>query len=769
MRPGVAVHTAAAAYEIKDGHQALEVFAPCHPINHRGATLTGPALTMRFSSPQPNIIRVQVHHFKGTGSNEPAFNIAACDCPVSVEHTDEESSFRTGDLRVRVRKGQSWSVEYSGREGRLTRSGRKGLAYVHDGGEPHIRELLDLDVGELIYGLGERFTSFVKNGQSVESWNRDGGTSTEQAYKNVPFYISNKGYGVFVNHPECVSFEVGSEHVSKVQFSVPGERLDYFIIYGPTMKEVLSNYTLLTGRPALPPAWSFGLWLSTSFITDYDESTVMHFVNGMADRDIPVRVFHFDCFWMRGFEWCNFEWDGDVFPDPENMLRRMKEQGLKVCVWLNPYIAQKSKLFDECMESGHLLKRSNGDVWQWDLWQPGMGVIDFTNPRACAWYAKHLDRLVDMGVDAFKTDFGERIPIDVTYYDGSDPYKMHNYYSYLYNKVVFETLQKKCGQNEAVVFARSATAGGQKFPVHWGGDCSATYASMAESLRGGLSLGMCGFGFWSHDIGGFEDSATPDLYKRWVAFGMLSSHSRLHGNSSYRVPWMFDEEAVDVLRHFTRLKHKLMPYLYAMAIQAHEYGYPVMRPMVLEFPDDPACEYLDRQYMLGDTLLLSPVFREDGVVSYYVPKGKWTHLLSGEVVEGGEWRTERYSYMSVPLFVRPNSILAVGSDSSRPDYDYTSDVVFHLYALDDGSEASSSVLSPNQDRKLTVVATKKWDVINVSVVGTRTDWTVCIHGYESLESVEGGRAERVREGVKIVPDNGQTRLTIRLYNIYSLT
>ena len=267
------------------------------------------------------------------------------------------------------------------------------------------------------------------------------GTGSEQAYKNVPFYLTNRGYGVFVNHPEEVSFEVASEKVSRVQFSVWGQTLDYFVIYGPTPKEVLMKYTALTGKPALPAAWSFGLWLTTSFTTSYDEQTVTSFIQGMADRDLPLHVFHFDCFWMREFHWCDFEWDGRAFPDPPAMLQRLKERGLRICVWINPYIAQLSPLFAEGKANGYLLKKPDGDVWQTDQWQAGMGIVDFTNPDACRWYGDKLRSLLDMGVDCFKTDFGERIPTDVVYADGSDPLKMHNFYSYLYNKLVFDVLE----------------------------------------------------------------------------------------------------------------------------------------------------------------------------------------------------------------------------------------------------------------------------------------------------------------------------------------
>ena len=379
----------------------------------------------------------------------------------------------------------------------------------------------------------------------------------------------------------------------------------------------------------------------------------MSFIDGMEERGIPLQVFHFDCFWMKDFHWSDFVWDSRVFPDPKGMLSRIKEKGLKVCVWINSYIAQESCLFAEGMEKGYFVKRKNGDVWQWDMWQPGMALVDFTNPAACKWFQDKLEVLLDMGVDCFKTDFGERIPTeDVVYYDGSDPVKMHNYYTYLYNKTVYELLQRKRGKDDAVLFARSATAGGQKFPVHWGGDCWSNYEAMAESMRGGLSLTMSGFGYWSHDIGGFEDTSTPDVYKRWAAFGLLSTHSRFHGSTSYRVPWAYDDEAVDVVRFFTKLKLSLTPYLYSSAVRTSRTGVPMMRSMVLEFENDPVCQYLDRQYMLGDSLLVAPIFNDRGEAYYYLPEGTWTNYLTGETVEGGVWRKEHHDYMSIPLWAR---------------------------------------------------------------------------------------------------------------------
>ncbi len=437
---------------------------------------------------------------------------------------------------------------------------------------------------------------------------------------------------------------------------------------------------------------------------------------------------------MEAYEWCNFTWDSKTFPDPVGMLKRYHEKGLKICVWINPYIAQKSPLFQEGMENGYFIKKRDGSVWQTDMWQAGMGVVDFTNPDAAVWYQEKLKTLLTMGVDCFKTDFGERIPVkEIVYHDGSDPVRMHNYYTYLYNKAVFELLERERGEGEAVLFARSAAAGSQKFPVHWGGDCSASYPSMAETLRSGLSLACSGFGFWSHDIGGFESTATADVYKRWCQFGLLSSHSRLHGSSSYRVPWLFDEEACEVLRKFVKLKCRLMPYLYRQAVEAHENGIPVLRPMFMEFPEDRACEVLDRQYMLGDSLLVAPVFKESGDVEYYLPDGKWVNVLSEKVVEGGSWKKETFDYFGLPVLVRENSIIAVGSCDSRTDYEFGDGVEFWLSVFEDGGICETSVTDLSGKVVMNIKAVREADVIRLSVEGGNGNWSYKVLGAQNVK------------------------------------
>lgn len=589
IRDGVDALYAREAYELAADAttESLNVLAPTSVVRGRYDTLNLPTFNVDITTPAEGVIRVCAEHWQGA-TEYPGFPLNA-DEPGNRDYVTVQANgngdgevgvngadvtLTTGGLTVKVVKGAPWNLTFIGEDGKvLTESAGKSLGRFKLGAESNVTAQpvsefgvtmdgsardesdvfiaiqLHLSVGEDVYGLGERFGAYVKNGQSVDIWNEDGGTASEQGYKDIPFYMTSNGYGVLVNNRGHVSFEIGSENT---------------------------------------------------------EATINSFIDGMAERDIPLAAFHYDCYWMREFHWCDFEWDKRFFGDIESTLKRLHE------------------------DKGYLVRKPNGEVWQTDFWQAGMGLVDFTNPAAREWFKDKVKALLNQGVDAIKTDFGERIPRDVVWYDGSPKLSMHNWYTQLYNQAVFEAIEETYGKGNACLYARSATVGGQQQPVHWGGDCESTFNGMAQSLRAGLSLTSSGFGFWSHDIGGFEGAfPDPAVYKRWVAFGMLGSHSRLHGSTVYRVPWLFDEEdekngvalvsgqtAVDVVREFTKLKLELMPYVYQLGLQPHANGTPVMRSMFVEFPDDPACRTLDRQYMFGPSMLVAPVFTYSGEVSY---------------------------------------------------------------------------------------------------------------------------------------------------------
>ncbi|KAL4927002.1 putative sugar hydrolase [Aspergillus undulatus] len=662
---------------------------------HRGDTLNSPTVSARVTSPLEGIIGVKLVHWAGGVDNGPHYELASSTGHASITHSPgQKVQYTSGPLNLKINTTPNeLAFTFTNPVGKkLTGHSWRSIGYVSDQTTPKSRwedgifferegytlAELDLGVGEKLYGLGERFGPFIKNGQSVDIWNEDGGTSSELAYKNIPFYISSAGYGVLVNHPGKVSLELQSERTTRVNVSAAGEELEYFVIQGNTPKEILARYTALTGKPSLVPAWSYNLWLTTSFTTNYSEDTVTSFLDGFRDRDLPLGVFHFDCFWMKSYQWCDFEFDSEMFPDAAGYLARLKERGLKLSIWINPYVGQASPLFKIGKKEGYFIKRVDGSVWQWDLWQAGMAVVDFTNPAAAAWYVGHLHRLMEMGIDTFKTDFAERIPYKgIKYHDGSDPTRMHNYYALLYNRIVYEAMTSISGKSNSLLFARSTSVGGQKFPVHWGGDCESTYEAMAESLRGGLSLSLAGYIFWASDIGGFEGTPPPALYKRWVQFGLLSSHSRLHGSSSFRVPWIYGEDCSDVLRDCVKRKISLTPYLLSEALNGHRTGTPLMRPMFVEFPNDLNTWTLDTQYMFGSNLLVAPVFNDEGTVTFYVPNvssdedegaGHWTSYFNhNKKYTPGRWYTETHDFSTLPILIRPNSATAVNYVLEKPE------------------------------------------------------------------------------------------------------
>lgn len=768
---GYTVDYAVQPYDVQVKNNAVHVFATSSHIFHRGMTLGGVTFEIVYASTLENTIKVSIVHHKGVVDHAPKFELNEnFQFIPKISETDDAVTLQSGKTSVRIQKGKDWNVTFSYENKHLTGCGWRSTSYIQedaattqnrlnakandsfwsipaDKRSSFLREQLTLSVGEYLYGFGEKFTPFVKNGQSIDIWNSDGGTCSDQSYKCVPFYLSSRGYGVFTNHTGYVSYEAASDTVSKISTTVFGESLEYFIIGGENCADVLSTYTTLTGKPALPPAKTMGLWLSTSFTTDYDEQTVTSFIDGMTERKIPLQMFHFDCFWMKGYTWTSFSWDKTQFPDPQGMLSRLKhEKNIGICVWINPYISQQSALFDDGLEKGYFIHMQDGGIFQTDMWQPGMAIVDFTNPEACKWFADGIRTLCAQGVTAIKTDFGERIPTNVVYFDGSDPLAMHNYYTYLYNKVVFEALESCMGKDNTCLFARSATAGGQKFPVHWGGDCAAEYSAMAETLRGGLSLCASGFGFFSHDIGGFEQTASPDVYKRWCAFGLMSTHSRLHGSTSYRVPWAYEEDdpanpenACAVLRHFTKLKGKLMPYLWAEANHTHETGVPMMRAMVIDFADDPACRTLDRQYMLGEKLLCAPVFDPSGEVEFYLPNGKWFDLLSkpdSKLIEGGRWLHRTCNYLQMPIYVKPNSIIGLGNFQTDVVYDYLDGTTFLICGLEDGHIASCDIYRAEGGKEMTITAKREGQQITVEYPATNKQFQFCIAGTNILMNAQ---------------------------------
>jgi len=529
-------------------------------------------------------------------------------------------------------------------------------------------ENLLLDPEDHFYGGGEKFTRLDLVGRTIRCWQRNPyGARQELAYKNVPFIVGNRGYGIFVDVPTAVTFHLGSRSNRTYTIEAEGQELDYYFIVG-TPKEIVAGYTDLTGKAAVPPEWAFGLWASTYFIEATD-ATVREQTQRFRSEGIPCDVYNFDCFWQRRFMWCDFEWDGARFPDPPRLLKELHQQGFRVCLWENPYISTQSPLYQDLAAKGYLLRRPDGSAYESLLWsqrsERGMGLcamLDFTNPEAVAWFRETHERLLAQGADTFKADFAEEIPTDARFHNGLTGAEMHNPYPLLFQREVFEAIRAHHGR--AVIWARSGAPGSQRYPIHWSGDPECTFVDLANNLRGGLASAMSGFAHWSQDIGGFWGDPSPELYIRWAQCGFLSPLSRIHGATA-RDPWLFGEDALRIFRRYARFRSRLVPYLYSYAWEAAETGTPLIRPMVLEFPDDPAGYAFDLQYCLGRELLVSPVVHTDGWVTTYLPQGRWMDWWTGTMHEGSTTIRRQVPLEEIPLYVRENSLVVLGPERSH--------------------------------------------------------------------------------------------------------
>lgn len=539
---------------------------------------------------------------------------------------------------------------------------------------------------EHFFGLGEKFTDFDKRGQRITTWNLDcGGAFSERSYKNVPFVMSTRKYGIFVDSACAVDFDMVASNTGAFSLITPDSALDYYVIAGPDLKTIITKYASLVSFPILPPKWSMGTWISSGFQRDSAEE-VLKRARLIREYDIPCDVLHLDCYWQRFGRWSELLWDSELFPDPVGLVAELRTLGFKVCLWINPYIGIESERFSEGKEKGYFLKDELGETYVVDMWggfHPAVGVIDVTHPGAIAWFKDMLREHLLIGVDVFKTDFGEGIPHDVVCYGGIKGERLHNLYALLYNDIVADVTSEVTGHT-GVVWARSTYAGGQRHAAQWGGDANCTFVAMASTLRGGLSMGICGHAFWSHDIGGFTGHPTPELFMRWTQFGLFSPLTRAHGNST-RLPWEFGSEALENFHTYARLRYRLLPYIYTYAFIAAKTSLPIMRPMVLEYPDDPSTFTMDLQYMLGEALLVAPVYNVSGIRSVYLPEGQWIDFWTHEVLIGSRTIYVKTPVTTLPLYIKANALIPTVEPTLWTTEEPFENVTIDAYLLEQGS------------------------------------------------------------------------------------
>ncbi len=612
----------------------------------------------------------------------------------STIHQHMQTSLRNSDEPVCeiVHNQQSWE-----------KRGRVAFTLSHD---------------ERLYGTGESFTSLNKRGQTAVLWSQDAhGCQTERYYKPVPFVMSNRGWGLFLNTTMPAVFDMGKTYDRCFGVYAGDPIIDLFLFTG-TPETMLTEYTRITGRAACPPLWSFGLWMSR--ITYKTREEVEAVADKMRTEKIPCDVIHIDTGWFESDWRCDFAFSPTRFPEPEAMIHRLAEDGYHISLWQLPYFTPRNPLYRELVENGYAVAGPGGRPPTDDA------ILDFTNPEASVWYKNHIRNLISNGVSAIKADFGEAAPLAGWYASGYDGMKEHNRYPLLYNKAVFEATCEASG--EGVIWGRSAWAGSQRYPVHWAGDAENTASAMAATLRAGLSLGLSGFTFWSHDIGGFVKPSDKALYRRWLPFGMLTSHSRCHG-APPKEPWFYDREFTDFFRYTVEFKYRLMPYIMAESIAAANKGWPMVRPLFFHYPSDRTSWFVEDEYLFGRNILAAPIFSEDDDArDVYLPPGRWVDIQTDAVYEGGFWHMVSGGRLMMPVFVREGTVVPLvepACSTSRIDWD---SVTLYICSNTEGSGShySSYAASYHPDIGL-------YDIDTVSGRAVGADHIICRKVYSLVK------------------------------------
>ena len=666
-----------------------------------------PQLKFQVRFVSPRTVRITMLTTPIEPKDNDAEDIMFCGIPKSdksswnISETNKTISYSSDYGTIEIQK-YPWRIVLKDKKGRiLTQTRTLGdndstqvkilpFNFIKRGADNSrsINPVFSLAPQERIYGCGESFTSLNKVGQKVNLFVTDPqGPETPGMYKPVPFYFSNRGYGVFMHTSAPVTCDFGKSYIGTQSLYMADERMDFFIFFGEP-KDILDEYTEITGKSPMLPLWTFGTWMSR--ITYFSQKEGLDIAANLRKYKIPSDVIHFDTGWF-GVDWqCDYQFAADRFEDPVAMMKQMRKDGFHVCLWQLPYFTPKNKFFGELLDGGMAVKNACGSSPYEDA------VLDLSNPKTVNWYQQKIAGLVKQGVGAIKCDFGEAAPLDGFYHSGKGGLYEHNIYPLRYNKALWEAVKNNSADNEGVIWARSAWAGSQRYPLHWGGDAATTNTGFIGDLRGGLSFGLSGFSFWSHDIGGFVTETPEDLYRRWLPFGFLSSHSRAHGAPPTE-PWLISKGLTDAFRESAEMKYKLMPYVYAQAKDCSERGLPMVRALLVEFPEDPGAWLVEDEYMFGSQILVAPLLESGKSRMCYLPAGKWIDYQSGKVYNGG-YQTIETGKIPCVILVRDGSIIPHAPLAQRTDEIRWDKVEMKAYRSASNIKCSGIIYKPGDEK-----------------------------------------------------------------------
>lgn len=723
-------------------------------VTLRAETSAGDHLFAAVTATDDSVIRVRLAPAEDVRTrSQPAIALVE-------ERVDRSASVTVDDQLVRIDAGglvaelrlDPWHLSFRDASGRVLVAQNAdtsdvtnrlrvlpfGRSTIGAGQVVAYHETFAAEPDEHFFGLGEKYTALDKRGQRVVSWNYDAFSSeSERSYKNIPFYLSSRGYGVLVNSGMATEFDLCHSTHTCAQIITPDDLLDYYVIAGPDVSGILHRYHRLTGAPQVPPKWALGTWMSNGFFRSDQEQT-LDVARRIRERRLPCDVLHIDAYWQRRGLWSHMVWDAEQFPNPEKLLSELADLGFRTCLWMNSYISVETEVFAEGDAKGYFLKRPDGSTYVADVWhgaQAACGITDFTNPAATAWFQDLLRPLLEQGATLFKTDFGEGVPVDAVAANGLTGEALHNVYSLLFNDAVTDVTEQVAGHR--VVWARSSFTGGQRHCGQWAGDTNATYPALASTLRGGLSYALSGVPYWSHDVGGFTGMPTADLFVRSAQFGAFSPLLRFHGNRT-RFPWDFPAEAEAMVAEALRLRYRLMPYLYSAVVAAAETGVPVLRPLVTAGLDDPGAWSADLEYLWGPDVLVAPAINSDGERTLYLPHGDWVDYWTGEVHSGGTHLRTRKPLNQIPLFVRRGALLPMVRPQDRVGDSAFDDLVLSCWG-DTDTHTLVRDEGPSTEVRVTWDASGRVDVVSNGpasvrglvvppIAGSRAPTTVHING-----------------------------------------